>query len=86
MKNCHSVPKGLECPKAFEKQTKQQGGFIESLDFFNKKDKLKQIEGIFSHNFMNELIRIKLKEIINYKILFKKMQKNFANYLLPFVW
>lgn len=44
MKNCHSVPKGLECPKAFEKQAKQQGSFIESLGFFNKKDELKQIK------------------------------------------
>ena len=86
MKNCHSVPKGLECPNAFQRQTKQQGGFIESLGFFNKKDELKQIEGIFPNNFMNELIRIKLKEIVNYKILFKKMRKNFANCLLPFVW
>ena len=33
--------------KAFEKQTEKQVGPRESLDHSNKKDELKQIEGIF---------------------------------------
>ena len=49
--------------KAFEKQTEKQVGAIKSLELSNKKDELKQIEGIFSQNLANDLIRAKLKEI-----------------------
>ena len=42
--------------KVFEKQTEKQVGAIKSLDVFNKKDKLKQIDGIFPQNLMNDLI------------------------------
>ena len=51
--------------KAFEKQTKNQVGAIKYLKHSNKKDELKQIEDIFPQNFMNDLIRDKLKEIVN---------------------
>ena len=34
---------------------------IKSIDLFNKKDELKQIEGIFPQHLMNDLIRAKLK-------------------------
>ena len=34
---------------------------IKSVDLFNKKDELKQIEGIFPQHLMNDLIRPKLK-------------------------
>ena len=39
-------------------------GALNSLDISNKKDKLKQIEGIFLQILMNDLIRVKLKEIV----------------------
>ena len=50
--------------KVFEKQTEKQVGALKSLDLYNKKDELKQIDDIFSQNLMNDLIRDKLKEII----------------------
>ena len=46
------------------KNKKKQPGVIESLDLSNKKDELKQIEGIFPQNLMNDLIHSKLKEIV----------------------
>ena len=51
--------------KAFGKQTEKQVGALKSLDLSNKKDELKQIEGIFPQNLMNSFIRVKLKEIVN---------------------
>ena len=51
--------------KAFEKQTEKQVGALKSLDLSNKKDELKQIEGIFPQNLMNGLISATLKEIVN---------------------
>ena len=45
--------------KAFEKQTEKQVYAIKSLDPFNM---LKQIEGIFPQNLMNDLFRAKLKK------------------------
>ena len=50
--------------KAFEKQTERQVSALKSLDISNKKYKLKQIEGIFPQNFMNDLIRVKLNGIV----------------------
>ena len=47
--------------KAFEKQTENQVGAIKSL---NPSTKLKQIEGLFPQNLINDLIRAKLKEIV----------------------
>ena len=38
--------------KAFEKQTEKQVGAIKFLVLFNKKDQLKQIEGIFLQNLI----------------------------------
>ena len=49
---------------SFWKTKKKQPGVIESLDLSNKKDELKQIEGIFPQNLMNDLIHSKLKEIV----------------------
>ena len=48
--------------KAFEKQTEKQVGALKSLDLSNKKDELKQIEGIFPQNLINDLIRDKVRE------------------------
>ena len=39
--------KYLPSVEAFEKQTEKQVGVMKSLDYSNKKDELKQIEGIF---------------------------------------
>ena len=50
--------------KAFEKQTERQVSALKSLSISNKKYKLKQIEGIFPQNFMNDLIRVKLNGIV----------------------
>ena len=50
--------------KAFEKQTENQVGTLESLEISNKKDELKQNEGIFPKYMLNDLIITKLKEII----------------------
>ena len=41
------------------------------LNRSNKKDQLKQIEGIFLKNLMNELICDKLKEIVNLQNVIK---------------
>ena len=51
--------------KAFEKQTEKQAGALKFVDLSNKKYELKQIEGIFPQNLMNDLVRTRLKEIIN---------------------
>ena len=52
------------CPlgKALEKQIKKVGA-LNSLDLSNKKDELKQVEGIFPQNMLNDLFIKKLKEI-----------------------
>ena len=50
-----------------------------SLDLSNKKDELKQIEGIFSQNMMNDLIRVNLKEIF-------KLQDNINKGDLNYKW
>ena len=55
--------------KAFEKQTEKPIGAIKSLD---SSDKLKRIEGIFPQNLMNDLIRAKLKEIVELQGIIKK--------------
>ena len=61
--------------KALEKQVDP----IKSLDFPNKKDELKQTEGIFPQNLMNDLIRTKLKEIVKLQDIIKK---DYLNYKL----
>ena len=54
-------------------ENKKQLGALKSLDLSNKKDELKQIEGIFPENFMNDFIRVKLKEIIKFQDTIKKI-------------
>ena len=53
------------CPlgKTFEKWTKKQVAALKSTNISNRKDKLKQFRGIFLQNLMNDLIRVKLKQI-----------------------
>ena len=82
--------------KAFEKQTEKQVSALKSLDLFNKKDELKQIEDVFPQNLMNDLVCTKLKEIINLQDIIKtdelhyksKLRKiyNFIEYYLPTVF
>ena len=40
---------------------------MKSLDISGKNDELKQIENIFSKNMINDLIRAKLKKIVELK-------------------
>ena len=82
--------------KALEKQTEKQVDAFKSLDLSNKKDELKQIEGIFPQNLMKDCIRVKLKEIVNLQGIIKldelyyksKRRKvyNFSEYSLPIVF
>ena len=51
--------------KPFEKPSEKQVGAIRTLKLSNKKDELKQIEGLFPQTLMNNLIFLKLKKIIN---------------------
>ena len=80
--------------KALEKQTGKQVGALKFLDLSKKKkDELKQTEGIFPLNLMNDLGRAKLKEVINLQDIIKpdalhyklKRRKvcNFSKYSLP---
>ena len=62
--------------KAFEKQTEKQVDPIKPLDLSNN---LKQIEGIFPQNLMNDLIRAKLKEIAEFQDIFKKDDLNYKS-------
>ena len=83
--------------KAFVKQTDKQVGALKSLDLSNKKDELKQIEGIFPQNMTNDLVRAKLKEIVNFQNIIKtdqlyykskrrKVYINFSKFSLPIVF
>ena len=82
--------------KTFEKQREKQVGALKSLKLSNKKDELKQIEGMCPKNLMNDLIRDKLKEIVNLQYVIKtdelhyksKRRKfyNFNKYSLPIVF
>ena len=51
--------------KNFRKNPKKQFGALKTLDPSNKKNELKQTEGIFTQNLKNDLIRVKLTEIVN---------------------
>ena len=65
--------------KSFSKTNRKMVGAIESLDFSNKKDELKKIEGIFPQSFMNDLIRPTLKEIVKLQDIIKKGDLNYQN-------
>ena len=78
--------------KAFEKQIEKQVGTIKPLDLFNK---LKRLESIFPQNLMNDLIRAKLKEIVDLQDIIKEdlnhkskrgKSYNFSKYSLPIVF
>ena len=70
---------------ALEKQT------FKSLELPIEKDELKQIEGIFPKNLLNDLIINNLKEIIKLKDIIKtdelcRKVYNFSEYSLPVVF
>ena len=66
---------------------------LKSLNLSNKQDELKQFEGIFLQTLMNDLIRTKLKEIVNLQDTIKtdrlhykskrKKNDNFSEKSLP---
>ena len=62
--------------KAFEKQIEKQIGAIQSLDLSNR---LKQIEGIFTQNLMNDSIRAELKKIVKLQDIIKKNDLNYRS-------
>ena len=82
--------------KAFEKHTKKYVGAITSLDLSIKKYELTQIDGIYPQNLMNELIHVKLKEMVNLQDIIKtdnlhykskiKKDYNFSIYYLNIVF
>ena len=65
--------------KAFEKQIEKQVGVLKSLDLSSKKYELKKIEGIFPQNLMNDLIRLKLKEIVKLQDIIKKDELDYKS-------
>ena len=68
-------PKG----KAFENQTERLVIGLKSLNSSNKKNDLKQIEGIFPQNLMNGLIDDSLKEIVNLKAIIKTVKLHYKS-------
>ena len=46
--------------KAFKEQTKEQVTAIKDLNISDKTNELKQTEGVFPQNLLNDLIRDKL--------------------------
>ena len=82
--------------QAKQKTDKKQVGTIKSLDLSNKKNQLKQIEGIFPQNLMNDSVCAKLNEIVNLQDIIKtdephykskrKKVYNFNEYYLPIVF
>ena len=76
---------------ALEKQTEKQFHAFKSLELPIEKDELKQIEGIFPKNLLNDLIINNLKEIIKLKDIIKtdelcRKVYNFSEYSLPVVF
>ena len=64
---------------SFEKQTDKQFGLIKSLKLSKKKGELKQIEGIFPRNLINDLIHDKSKEIVNLQDIIEKDNLNYKS-------
>ena len=56
-----------------QKPTEKEVGAFKHLQLFNKKSELKQIEGIFPENVLNDLIINKFREIIKLQVLLKQM-------------
>ena len=77
--------------KPLEKTKKNQVGAVKTLDPSNKEDELKHIKGIFPQNLMNDLIRVKVREIVKLQdfiitdVLYYRSKRrnvyNFSEYL-----
>ena len=67
--------------KAFEKHTKEQVKAIKNLYISDKTNELKQIEGTFPQNVLNDLISNKLKEIIEVQNSIELDKINYKNYI-----
>ena len=65
--------------KAYEEHTEKQVAALKPLDLSNRKYELKQIQSIFLQNLMNDLIRVKLKEIVNLQDFIKKDDLNYQS-------
>ena len=82
--------------KALKEQIEKQVGALKSLDLSNINDELKQVKGIFPPSLINDLIRVKLKEVVNLKDIIKRNDLNyelkhgktykFGRYSLPIVF
>ena len=70
--------------KAFKNQTEKQVGGLKSLDLSKKKHELKQTEGIFPKNMLNDLIINKLKEIIKLQDIIKTDELYFLVIILTY--
>ena len=66
--------------KVFEKQTKEQVKAIKDLTISDKASELKQIEGVFPQNVLNELISNKLKKIIELQNSIELDKLNYKKY------
>ena len=66
--------------KAFEKQTQEEVKTIKDLNISDKTNELKQIEGLFPQNVLNDLISNKLKKIIELQNSIKLDNLNYENY------
>ena len=83
---------GKSFKKTIEDQGEKQAKALESLELFNKINKLKQVKDLFPHKHLNDLMKDRLKEIIklqssfktsNSNYLSKKQGRNFINSSLP---
>ena len=66
--------------KAFKEQTKEQVKLIKNLSMSDKTNELKQIEGIFPQNVLNDLISNKLEKIIELQNSTELDKLNYKNY------
>ena len=79
--------------KTLEKQTEKEVDALKSLNLSSKTNELKEIDGTFSKNLLNDLIIYKLKEIIQLQDIIKPNELgytskrvktyNFSKYTLP---
>ena len=82
--------------KALDRQTEKQVVSLKSLNLSNKTNELKQIEGIFPKNLLNDLVINKLKKIVQLQDINESNELdysskrgktyNFSEYALPIVF
>ena len=62
-----------------KKKTQKEVDALKSLNVSNKIDELKQIQGIFPKNLLNDLTTYKLKEIIQLQNIIKSNNLNYKS-------